>query len=589
MATSGSFDTNGYNGKHLTFSWSRSNTPNGADNYSDVYWELKGAGGSGWHMAGDFTVVIDGETVYSNATRIKLYDGTVVASGTKRIYHNTDGTRSFSASVSASIYTYAVDKSGSGSWNLDTIPRYFSGWSVSQKSNTLNSVTIQWATNEERDWTGWSFQMGIPDTSKSYTGSATYSENVASNGKSGTFIIKNLAPGTNQLVTIAMRRKDSQLWSYKNITVTTKSIANITSPNSDFSHNSDSSLTVKCNNSSGNKIAYFLDCPSGTRRLTSGKTTNTSYTWSAAQILSMLQYFPNENSKKIKVGLITYGDDDTTEYYNERVGTLNVVNSNPTFSNFTYEDTDSKCIQLTGGNQGIIKGYSDVKIKVSAANKAVAKNYASISKYRAVIGEQQKDFDYSSSNEVNTIISNVLSNIFIVYAIDSRGNSTQKQISPSNYYNYSKIQIKEGTAVRTGGVGSEVTLSFNGTYWNKTFGNIMNSIKSLKYYYKQTSSNTWIEGGSLTPVLNGENFSYEATIRGDLGAEGFNITKSFNIKVVVSDELSSSEYTITLGSGTPAIALYKEGVAINGMYNVGKEPGLQVFGKLYLNGQEITN
>jgi hypothetical protein len=61
-------------------------------------------------MAGDFDVWIDGEHVYSNATRIKLYNGTVVASGTKRIYHNGDGTRSFGASVSASIYTYAVDK-----------------------------------------------------------------------------------------------------------------------------------------------------------------------------------------------------------------------------------------------------------------------------------------------------------------------------------------------------------------------------------------------------------------------------------------------------------------------------------------------
>ena len=78
------------------------------------------------------------------------------------------------------------------------IPRYFSGWNVSQKSNALNSVTIQWNTNEERDWTGWSFQMGIPDTDKSYTGSATYSESVASNGKSGTFEIRNLEPRNKQ-------------------------------------------------------------------------------------------------------------------------------------------------------------------------------------------------------------------------------------------------------------------------------------------------------------------------------------------------------------------------------------------------------
>lgn len=96
-----------------------------------------------------------------------------------------------------------------------------------------------------------------------------------------------------------------------------------------------------------------MDCPSGTRRLTTSKTTNTSYTWSAAQILSMLQYFKTSNSSSIKVGVITYGN---SEYYSEKVGTLNVVNSNPIFSNFTYQDTNNATTALTGNNQIIIKG-----------------------------------------------------------------------------------------------------------------------------------------------------------------------------------------------------------------------------------------
>lgn len=92
----------------------------------------------------------------------------------------------------------------------------------------------------------------------------------------------------------------------------TKDIARITTPNNNFSINSNQSLTVKCNNPSGNQIAYFLDCPSGTRRLTSKKTTATSYTWTAMQILEMLQYCKNTNSVSIKVGVITYGN---SEYY----------------------------------------------------------------------------------------------------------------------------------------------------------------------------------------------------------------------------------------------------------------------------------
>lgn len=56
--------------------------------------------------------------------------------------------------------------------------------------------------------------------------------------------------------------------------------------------------------------------------------------------------------------------------YIDFYGNLVITNSNPTFNNFTYEDTDEKCKILTGGNQGIIKGYSDVKINISSANKS---------------------------------------------------------------------------------------------------------------------------------------------------------------------------------------------------------------------------
>lgn len=363
-------------------------------------------------------------------------------------------------------------------------------------------------------------------------------------------------------------------------------IATITSPNSNFNVNSDNSLTVKCNNPSGKQIAYFLDCPSGTRRLTSDKTNNTSYTWSASQILSMLQYFKKSNSSSIKVGLITYGD---TEYYSEKIGTLNVVNSNPTFNNFTYEDTDSNCIKLTGGNKKIIKGFSDVKIIISTANKAIAKNYADISKYQVVIGSQQKDISYSKDNSVSTIVSNVLSNIFNVYAIDSRGNSTVKQISPSEYLDYNNIGIKNASISRTGGVGTETTLKFNGSFWNHSFGAMNNAIIDCHYEYKTTYSDKWINGGKITSSISGNNFNFTGTIKGDIGANGFSATNSFSVRVIIKDRLTTATYDLTLGSGTPAIAMYKNGIAINGMFDTSLEPGLQVNGKLYLNGKEIKN
>lgn len=125
MALSGSLNTSAYESRYLILSWTA--TQSVENNNSTISWTLKGAGGTStsYYMAGGFKVVINGVTVYSKSTdyRIELYNGTTVASGTTTISHNTDGTKTFSASVEAGIYSYAVNKSGSATFTLNAIPR----------------------------------------------------------------------------------------------------------------------------------------------------------------------------------------------------------------------------------------------------------------------------------------------------------------------------------------------------------------------------------------------------------------------------------------------------------------------------------
>lgn len=121
MALSGSFNTTAYSGRYLTFSWTATQDTNASS--STISWKLVGAGGGNiYYRAAPFKVVIAGETVYSSSTRINLYSGTTVASGTKTIQHNSDGKKSFSASVEAAIYYSTVNVKGSGSFELDEIP-----------------------------------------------------------------------------------------------------------------------------------------------------------------------------------------------------------------------------------------------------------------------------------------------------------------------------------------------------------------------------------------------------------------------------------------------------------------------------------
>lgn len=124
MATSGTFKTSAYDGACLQFDWSLKSQST-VNNQSVISWTLKGAGiKSGyWYMAGPFKCTVNGTVVYQSSTRIKLYTGTVVASGELAIGHESNGTKSFSAYAECAIYVTTVNCKGSGSWSLPDIGR----------------------------------------------------------------------------------------------------------------------------------------------------------------------------------------------------------------------------------------------------------------------------------------------------------------------------------------------------------------------------------------------------------------------------------------------------------------------------------
>lgn len=124
MATSGTFKTSAYEGACLQFDWTLKSQST-ANNQSVISWTLKGAGiiSGYWYMAGPFKCTVNGTVVYQSNARIKLYTGTVVASGELAIGHDTNGSKSFSAYAECAIYTSAVNCKGSGSWSLPDIGR----------------------------------------------------------------------------------------------------------------------------------------------------------------------------------------------------------------------------------------------------------------------------------------------------------------------------------------------------------------------------------------------------------------------------------------------------------------------------------
>lgn len=190
MALSGSFNTSAYDGKYLKLSWTA--TQSIANNTSTISWKLTGVrsdGGSGYVKAGGFKVVIAGETVYSKSTdyRIELHNGTVVASGTKTIAHNSDGTKSFTASAQGAIYTYAVNCTGSDSFTLNQIPRQATITAAPNITNNTSTAKITYSNPAGNAVSGLQARIASSDGKTTY---AAY-RNITKTGTNYTFTLTN--------------------------------------------------------------------------------------------------------------------------------------------------------------------------------------------------------------------------------------------------------------------------------------------------------------------------------------------------------------------------------------------------------------
>lgn len=152
MALSGSVSTNGApgegEGRYYTLSWTA--TQSIANNTSTISWTLSTAGGySSWITERTVYVDIDGERVFSKTNAVDRYRGTI-ATGTKTISHNSDGTRSFSVSLAAAIYYSSIGCTGDQTFTLDTIAR---ASTLSASDGTLGTKTTLTADRKSSSFT----------------------------------------------------------------------------------------------------------------------------------------------------------------------------------------------------------------------------------------------------------------------------------------------------------------------------------------------------------------------------------------------------------------------------------------------------
>ena len=258
---------------------------------------------------------------------------------------------------------------------------------------------------------------------------------------------------------------------------------------------------------------------------------------------------------------------------------IDVSVASPVWSGtFSYQDITNAGI--TGDNQKIIAGISDIRITIPAG-AASAQKSATLTKYIASCGSVTGSAAYSASGAVTITLKDVSAAQITVAAVDSRGN--QRTVSKlAEVIQYTPPVIRTASARRVNGSTAEVILSLDGTIYTEPIGQTTNAVQSLVYTYTP-------DGGaesapiSIVPTVSNGRVSFSASIQGDLGTGGFTVQNSFTVKLTLTDKLTSTTLTVALNSGIVLMDLYRQddvyGVGVGAMYDPAVGGRLQVDGE----------
>ena len=316
-------------------------------------------------------------------------------------------------------------------------------------------------------------------------------------------------------------------------------------------------------------------------------------------------------SLTLKYVLKTYSNSSKTTQIGSDVslnGIFTFVKSKmlPTFNNFTYADVNTLTTALTGNNQIVISGYSNVKITISTANKAVGKKAATISGYTFQDGLTEA---YSSSAEVTHPLNKYnYSGILSVTAKDSRGFQTPAQKALTLLIsNYTTPVLSNVTTIRKNGMETETYLGLDLKLWNGNYNNSNRANDVIKFQYrsKKHGETTWGSWHDVTSafktaignVYNGHLSTDSAfKIHENGSSGGFTANIAYDIQVQVYDGYGTTTFNSDieetyLDGGNYLDTYMKSGngykYAINGMLDQNKKNGLQISGEAYLNEEPI--
>lgn len=240
---------------------------------------------------------------------------------------------------------------------------------------------------------------------------------------------------------------------------------------------------------------------------------------------------------------------------------------------FTYLDTNSKTVAVTGDSQQLIQGQSSLKVTVA---QAVAKNGASIKSYSVSVGGNLvsgagRELTYGAVTSSGSVT-------VTVTATDSRG-YTCSATGTVPVLSYQPVQIRQYSLARVNNYETYCKLQLSGSVsLLSQDGTNKNSLQTLRYR-KRASGASWGSYVTLTPELSGSSFSFDSS-----AFETLDRASAWEFEFSASDRLTSDTITLTVERGTPTISVRKNKVGIN---NYDPQAALDIQGDVMWNGMHL--
>lgn len=250
----------------------------------------------------------------------------------------------------------------------------------------------------------------------------------------------------------------------------------------------------------------------------------------------------------------------------------------PDVNSFTYLDTNAVTVGLTGNNQYIIQGHSEIEVRDIAA---AAKHAASLQKYRVMVDGSAFE---STATTIHTTQAFADTGI-TVYAIDSRNlqGSLTKAFLKFIPYAEPKVEIR---LHRRNDIENSTSLILKGSYDPMMIDQEQkNDLLSVTYCYKEEKETVYGNEVSIT-VVKGEDGSFTFNnIIGDFPSEHV-----YHFQIRMTDKLGTYTYSAILNAGVMSISIKKN----SGNYAIGinkipeLDKGLDIAGDIRVNGIKLN-